>query len=310
MTRVLLFGSTGFIGSHVRAELTRHPAVEWVTCLGRDRCDLVTAGADELASVLRELDPSVVVNCTGRLDGTPAELLAANTLVTAKLVDAAARARDREPNGGSAGRPIRLIRLGSAGEYGRVPRGRAATEDDPAEPVSAYGVSHLAATHLLAQAGGLTLRLFNPVGSGQGNANVLGRAAARLRDALARGDHTITLGPLSAARDFIDARDVARAVVAAALRPVPGTSVLNVGSGRAVTVREAVRLLAGAAGFTGRIDEEGTPSARSAAMDWMCADVSRAHEVLGWRPAYDLADSVRAVWRSTPAIQPRVKEPA
>ena len=287
-SHVLLFGSAGFIGSHVRAELTRDPAVGWVTCLGRDRCDLVAAGPDELAALLRELAPTAVVNCTGRLDGTTAELVTANTLVTAKLIDAA------------AGRPIRLIRLGSAGEYGRVPRGRAATEDDPAEPVSAYGVSHLAATRLLAQAGGLTLRVFNPIGPGQGDANVLGRAATRLRDALARGGHTITLGPLSAWRDFIDARDVARAVVAAAVAPTPATGVLNLGSGRAVAVREAVALLARTAGFTGRVNEEGTASARSAVTDWMCADISRAHEVLGWRPAYDLVDSVRAIWRSTP----------
>jgi len=287
-SHVLLFGSGGFIGSHVRAELTRDPAVGWVTCLGRDRCDLVAAGPDELASLLRELAPTVVVNCTGRLDGTATELVTANTLVTAKLIDAA------------AGRPIRLIRLGSAGEYGRVPRGRAATEDDPAEPVSAYGMSHLAATRLLAQAGGLTLRVFNPIGPGQGDANVLGRAATRLRDALARGGHTITLGPLSAWRDFIDARDVARAVVAAAVAPTPATGVLNLGSGRAVAVREAVALLARTAGFTGRVNEEGTASARSAVTDWMCADISRAHEVLGWRPAYDLVDSVRAIWRSTP----------
>jgi nucleoside-diphosphate-sugar epimerase len=287
---VLLFGSAGFIGSHVRAELTRDPAVGWITCLGRDRCDLVTAGPDELASLLRELAPTAVVNCTGRLDGTTAELMTSNTLVTAKLIDAA------------AGRSIRLIRLGSAGEYGRVPRGRAATEDDPAEPVSAYGVSHLAATRLLAQAGGLTLRVFNPVGPGQGDANVLGRAATRLRDALARGEHTITLGPLSAWRDFIDARDVARAVVAAAVAPAPpATGVLNLGSGRAVAVREAVGLLARTAGFTGRVNEEGTASARSAVTDWMCADISRAYEVLGWRPVHDLADSVRAIWRSTPA---------
>ena len=308
MTHVLLFGSAGFIGSHVRTELTRDPAIEWVTCLGRDRCDLVAAGVDELASLLRELAPSVVVNCTGRLDGTAAELLTANTLVTAKLVDAAARALGQEPDAGPTARPIRLIRLGSAGEYGRVPRGRAATEDDPAEPVSAYGVSHLAATHLLTQAGGLTLRVFNPIGPGQGDANVLGRAATRLRAALARGDRSITLGPLSAWRDFVDARDVARAVVAAVRTPVPGTGVLNIGSGRAVTVREAVGLLARTAGFTGRIAEEGAASARSAAMDWMCADISRAYDVLGWRPTHDLTDSVRAVWRSTPTIGPVVDQ--
>jgi nucleoside-diphosphate-sugar epimerase len=304
MTHVVLLGPGGFIGSHVRTELTRHPAVERVTCLGRDRCDLVATGVAELTTLLRELAPSVVVNCTGRLDGTAAELFAANTLVTAKLVDAAARARRRGPHGAAARRPVRLVRIGSAGEYGRVPRGRAASEDDPATPVSAYGVSHLAATDLLARAGGLTLRLFNPIGADQGDANVLGRAAARFRDALARGDRAITLGPLSAWRDFVDARDVARAVVAAALNPVPGTGVLNVGSGRAVPVREAVGLLARTAGFTGRINEEGAASARSAAMDWMCADIRRAYDVLGWRPGHDLADTVRSIWRSTASVRP------
>jgi nucleoside-diphosphate-sugar epimerase len=284
----------------VRTELTGQPAVELVTCLGRDRCDLVAAGVDELAALLRELAPTVVINCTGRLDGSASELFTANTMVTAKLVDAAARVRDQLPRA----RPIRLIRLGSAGEYGRVPHGRAVTEDEPAEPVSAYGMSHLAATRLLTQAGGLTLRVFNPIGAGQGDANVLGRAAARFRDALASGARVITLGPLSAWRDFVDARDVARAVVAAALTPTPGTGVLNVGSGRAVTVRTAVDLLARTAGFTGRVDEAGAASARSAATDWMCADVGRAHELLGWRPAHDLADSVRAIWRSTPAVPP------
>ena len=142
--RVLLLGSAGFLGSHVHAELTRDPAVEWVTCVGRDRCDLVAATVEELVSLLREVDPTVVVNCTGRLDGTPAELLTANTLVTAKLVEATAQVK-------AAGRPVRLIRLGSAGEYGLVPHGRAVTEDDPARPVSAYGVSHLAATQLVTQ---------------------------------------------------------------------------------------------------------------------------------------------------------------
>ena len=123
MRPVLLFGASGFIGAHVRAALEPHAPL---VCPGRDRCDLLTAGAGELAARLRATGAGTVVNCTGSLDGSVADLVSAHTMVTAKLIDAIERV---DPN-------IRLVRLGSAGEYGPVPHGRAATEDGPAAPVS------------------------------------------------------------------------------------------------------------------------------------------------------------------------------
>jgi NDP-hexose 4-ketoreductase len=295
MTHVLLFGASGFIGSHVRLTLAGDSRVDRLTCPGRDRCDLRAAQTDDIASLLREVRPDAVVNCTGRLDGTAHQLMEANTLVTAKLIDAIASV---EP-------AIRFVRVGSAGEYGPVPHGRAVTEDDPAAPVSMYGLSHFAATRLveLARADGrldgTTLRVFNPIGPGVGEESVLGRAAARLRAAGRQHAASITLGPLSAYRDFVDVRDAAAAVAAATLAQDLPTPVLNVGSGRAVTTRAAVHLLTQAAGFTGEIREEGGASGRSAAVDWMLADISRVGAVLGWRPNQPLADSIKALWAAT-----------
>lgn len=292
MTHVLVFGASGFIGRHVQDALVQDSRVDRVNAPGRSRCDLLAAEVDELASLLRQLAPDAVVNCTGRLDGTGYELLRANTLVPAKLVDAIA---DVDP-------AIRFVRLGSAGEYGPVPHGRAVTEDDHAAPVSEYGLSHLAATRLLelARAAGradaVTLRVFNPIGPGLRDENLLGRAAARLRDAVTARADFITTGPLSPYRDFLDVRDLGRAVVAAALAPILPTPVINVGSGRAVPARTAVHLLAEAAGFSGEIHEATTTPSRSAAVDWMLADISRAAEVLGWRPTHALADSTKAIW--------------
>jgi NDP-hexose 4-ketoreductase len=292
MTHILVFGASGFIGRHVQDALTQDGRVDRVTAPGRSRCDLLAAEVDELASLLRRLAPDVVVNCTGRLDGTGYELLRANALVPAKLVDAIA---DVDP-------AIRFIRLGSAGEYGPVRHGRAAAEDDQAAPVGDYGLSHLTATRLLelARAAGradaVTLRVFNPIGPGLRDENLLGRAAARLRHAVAVGADFITMGPLSPYRDFLDARDLGTAVVAAALAPALPTAVINVGSGRAVPARTAVELLAEAAGFSGELREQPTTPSRSATVDWMLADISRAVEVLGWRPTHELADSIKAIW--------------
>jgi nucleoside-diphosphate-sugar epimerase len=292
VTRVLLFGASGFLGRHIQAAFAADPRVDELTCPGRDRCDLLAPGTDQLEALLDELKPDVLVNCTGRLDGAAHQLVEANTVVTAKLLDAVADGR----------RAIRLIRLGSAGEYGPVPRGHAVAETDPAAPRRAYGVSHLAATRLVELSrvrglvDGLTLRVFNPVGPGMPEQTMLGRAAAQLRAAQATGADSITLGPLSAFRDFVDVRDVATAVAAAALTQSVPDPVLNVGSGVAVTGRAAVRLLAEAAGFAGAIREDGRGADRSAAVDWMLADISRATAVLGWRPDHQLADSVKSIW--------------
>jgi NDP-hexose 4-ketoreductase len=294
MTKVLLFGASGFVGRYVREALERDSRVSEVDCPGRDRHDLVRDDVASLTRLIAASRPDVVVNCTGRLSGTAEELLLANATVTSRLIEAVT----------AAAPGIRLVRLGSAAEYGPVRGGRGVTEDDWANPVSDYGISHLAGTQfvkLASAAGridGAVMRVFNPIGPGMHEENLLGRASAALRHALRYDEQQIVFGRLDASRDFVDVRDLAGAVVAAALAPALPKRVFNVGSGKAVTAREAVHVLARAARFTGNIKEVGDGPARSAAVNWIQADIDRAALVLGWRPAYDLADSLEDIWTS------------
>ncbi|GAA3734224.1 NAD-dependent epimerase/dehydratase family protein [Plantactinospora mayteni] len=298
MSTVLLFGASGFVGRQVRAVLA--PDAE-LCCPGRMECDLGAVEPGELTRLVRTVAPDAVVNCTGALDGTDEQLVLANTLVTAKLVEAVAVGAPR----------ARLVRIGSAGEYGPMPVGAVVEESAAARPGSAHGVSHLAGTRLVelaAQAGrvdGVVLRVFNAVGPGLPTGNVLGRAAVLLRQALARDEDRIVLGSLDAYRDFVDVRDVALAVRAAVRTPALPRRVFNIGSGRAVPTRTAVELLARAAGFTGRIVEEPGPpgTSRSGGASWACADTRAAAGLLGWRPGYDLPASVSALWYATAGIE-------
>ncbi|MEV8511735.1 NAD(P)-dependent oxidoreductase [Dactylosporangium sp. NPDC051484] len=303
---VLLFGASGFVGKHARAALAADPRIATLTCPPRARHDLVDGDLASLSDLVREVRPDVVVNCTGRLNGTGLDLLEANTLVTARLIEAVAAA---VPG-------ARLVRLGSAAEYGVVEHGVSVTEDHPCEPVSEYGTTHLAATRLLQRAAtagqvdGVTLRVFNPIGAGLHRDNLLGRAAMLIRDALRRDGPAgvpgqVAFGQLGAYRDFVDVRDVASAVLAAVTAPEPGAGVVNVASGRAVTSREAVRRLAEAAGYTGPIGEHGTGPARSAAVNWIRADIGRAEAVLGWVPTHELSESVKAIWVALDAADGR-----
>ncbi len=183
-----------------------------------------------------------------------------------------------------------------------MPHGVAVTETDPCEPVSDYGVTHLAATRLLGLAtaagrvDGVTLRVFNPVGAGMHPDNLLGRAAALILAADRDDADHVTLAALGAYRDFVDVRDAAAAVTAAVTVTDPADRVLNVASGTAVTSREAVELLAKVSGWSGEVRERGLGPARSAAVDWMLGDISRSRAVLGWQPTYSLGESLWDVW--------------
>ncbi|MET0234255.1 MAG: NAD(P)-dependent oxidoreductase [Kibdelosporangium sp.] len=282
MKRVLLFGATGFLGSQVS---TAFGADVILIGVRRQQHDLRRDSTAQLITLVGAIRPDVVVNCTGLLSGSVAELVAANVLATGHLIDAV---RAVAPG-------ARLIVLGSADEYGVVPTGKPVTEDSPTVPVSAYGITKVASTALIQAAGldAVSLRVFDPIGPGAGGNTVLGRAAAGVRAAMRHGSKEISLGPLDSYCDFVDVRDVARAIALAALAPQVGQTLLNVGSGNAVLTRDAVRLLAETAGFTGEIKESGAPGQRPGAPAWIAADISRIGQALDWRPEYDLGSSIR-----------------
>jgi nucleoside-diphosphate-sugar epimerase len=301
--RVLLFGASGFLGREVGAALERDRRVDTVIRVGRQQAsqadagwvshDLLAADTDQLAALIRGARPDAVINCVGRLSGDTVQLVEANVLVTARMIEGVAREAPA----------ARLVVLGSAAEYGPMSYGRPGTEDDPANPAAAYGVTRLASTQLVRLAvseerlDAAVLRVFNPIGPQVPPENLLGRAVAGMRAALRNGDDTVVLGPLSAYRDFVDVRDVATAITAAALADQVKEPVLNVGSGRAVRCREVVSLLAEVAGFTGRVVEALPPPERSSLVDWSAADLGRTGRTLGWAPRYDLRTSVMASWR-------------
>ena len=140
--------------------------------------------------------------------------------------------------------------------------------------------------------------MFNPVGPGAPEESLPGRLAAELRRALAGGTG-VRLGSLDAVRDFVDARDVADAVIAAACAPRLPHPVLNIGSGRGVPVRALAKELVAISGCTAAIREDAPGSSRSEGLMWQQADITRAGADLGWRPRRDLAASLSDLWEAT-----------
>jgi NDP-hexose 4-ketoreductase len=294
--RCLLLGASGFLGGHVYAALRAHPLVEPVTA-GRHAAhadlwlDLTTAGPAAVAEVLGVAAPAVVVNCAGATRGDPTTLTRANVVAVAVLLDGLGRLRRQPP---------RLVHLGCAAEYGAAPVGSPVAESAPANPVGAYGVSKLAGTELVLGARrqgvpAVVLRVFEPLGPGTPGGSVPGRLAAALAEA-ARTGEPARVGPLDGYRDFVDARDVAGAVVAAATVAELPPPLLNVGSGRSTPVRELAAAMSARAGGP-RVVEGATWPRRWGAGPWQRADLSAVTAALGWRPAFNLDASVRDMWR-------------
>ncbi|MER5793975.1 NAD(P)-dependent oxidoreductase [Streptomyces sp. NPDC001980] len=292
--RILVLGHTGYLGTHVAAGLRAVPGAQVLgggrSATADHRVDLATVRPEQLAKTLAAVAPDAVVNCAGATGGDPVALAEVNARGPAVLC---AALRDAAP-------AARLVHLGSAAEYGPGVPDAPVTESAPTSPAGPYGATKLAGTAAVTAAGldAVVLRVGNPVGPGAPAASLPGRITALLREAGPDPEAVLRLGDLSAYRDFVDVRDVARAVVLAATARGPLPPVLNVGGGRAVPVRELVHALAGRAGFCGRIEESTTGSVRSARVSWQCSDIAAAERTLGWRPAHTLDDALAALWES------------
>ncbi|MFD7769355.1 NAD-dependent epimerase/dehydratase family protein [Streptomyces sp. NPDC059787] len=329
--RVLLIGANGYIGRFVADRLLADPAVQ-LTALGRGddadvRFDLATGSPGALTRFLDAVHPGVVVNCAGTTRGGARELTRHNTVAVATVCEALRR----------SGCGARLVQIGCGSEYGPSQLGSSTAEDAVPRPGGPYGVSKLAATELVLGSGldAVVLRVFSPVGPGTPAGSPLGRLAEAMRRAMQSGDSELKLGGLGAQRDFVDVRDVARAVHAASLSAAQG--VINIGSGRAVRLRDAAGILARVAGYGGALNELDTPpglhpphvphpahtphpttSVRTTighprpdvdhhttpvafpypdgCGNWQQADVRTARDRLGWRPRINLEESLADIW--------------
>jgi nucleoside-diphosphate-sugar epimerase len=292
--RLLLFGATGFIGRHVRERAMGAQVVTVSRTPGAaDVCfDLVAAAPADVAGLIEDTAPDVVINCGGMTRGDAADMVRGNVVAVSNLVRGLGATKQE------AGR---LVHLGSAAEYGVVPVGTPITEAVRPNPIGPYGVTKLAGTEIVRSSwlDAVVLRVFNPVGPGMPASTLPGRVVAELK----RPGNEIRVGSLAAYRDFVDVRDVADAVFAAACTPGPLPRVLNVGGGRATPLRELVNTLVRVSGTDRRVQEAlSGGSGRSLEVRWHQANIGAIGRAVGWRPATDLTTSLLDLWKEAACL--------
>lgn len=239
--RVLVTGATGFVGHYILQNLAQRDieviAVSRQPRVGNARAQWVCladpGNAAEVARLLLKAAPEVVIHLAGVSTAVDsAALYLANVVFAANVLAAAA----------SLSRPPRVLVAGSAAEYGPVDQGsQPVAESQFCQPNTAYGVSKLAQTGhaLLARAQGLPVtvaRVFNPIGAGMPATLALGSFARQIARMGSHGG-VLRTGDLDVVRDFIDATQAARLLVDLATIHAGTIDLVNVCTGRGVSLK-------------------------------------------------------------------------
>ena len=296
LMRVYVTGGRGFVASWLR----RHLEAEGDEVLGAD-AEVDVTDAEAITEALVAARPDAVYHLAafthvGRSWDDPARVFTINATGTVNLLQAAR----------ACPTPPRVLLVASAEVYGQVkPDQLPLSEDAPLAPVSPYAMSKVAAefagiqAHLGYGVPVIRARPFNHVGPGQSAEFVVAAFARRLVEAERTGTPSITVGNLSARRDFTDVRDVVRAyrlLVAGGGQP---GGVYNICSGQDISIAELAERLVRLSGHGVELvpDPELT---RPVDIPVLRGDPRRLHLATGWEPAVPLDQTlsdVLAYWR-------------
>ncbi|HET6203816.1 MAG TPA: NAD-dependent epimerase/dehydratase family protein [Planctomycetota bacterium] len=302
LERVLVTGGTGFLGrplvdalrplAGAVAVLARRPPVAPVP--GAAFLPGDCAEGDSLREPFEAVRPTAVLHLAGlasprKAEEDPEGAFAANALGTLHALEAA-----------SSRAPGALFLLASSAHvYGSA--AGALREQDPREPRTVYGRTKAAAETLasaFAARGGLEVRIvriFNLVGPGQGAEYALGSFARQVAAIEAgRVPPILRVGALDVRRDFLDVRDAVRAILALATAEGSTGLAYNLGSGRAVAVRDLLEALLARARVRPEVEVD-PARLRAGEPAEVCASIDRLSKATGFEPRIPLERSAADV---------------
>lgn len=290
--RVLVTGGAGFLGRHIVQRVTTYGAegIAGVHRTGIDSSEAVhfdVTDSSSLHAALNQVRPTHIINCAAygvdQSQQDHAAAFAVNVKGTVDLVEAAAQ------SGVS-----RVIHIGTCSEY--------ASSDDPIpesapqRPHNLYALSKAAGTLAALETGKrlgvdvIVLRPFGLWGPGEPEFRIIPQvvAACQARSPLA-------LTECDVVRDYTFVEDAADWIARLALiAPVGPQTIVNVGTGIPLLLRDFVLAVAGRLDGTGLM-EFGKRPQRPNEPKSVVADVSRLKRLIGPMALMPLDDGLRVL---------------
>ena len=297
----LVTGGAGFIGSHLVDRLVREgvrvrvlddfsTGREENLVPSRERIELVRGDLRDEGTVMRAIDGADVVFHQGAIPSVPRSVAApletdsVNARGTLLLLECARRAG-----------VSRVVYAASSSAYGETPE-LPKVETMPPNPLSPYAFQKLAGEvycRLYTELYGLAtvaLRYFNVFGPRQNPDSEYAAVIPRFVRAYLEGEAPRIHGDGDQTRDFTYVSDAVEANLLAAHSPRAAGTVINVGGGRRTSINELAELIRELIGASAA-PTHGPP--RAGEVRHSLADLSRASELLGYRPAVDLREGIR-----------------
>ena len=290
--KALITGSSGFIGSHLTAEL-KASGYEVVRCDLRATDDTIAMdimSQEMIQSVLEEQKPDVIINMAGQanvgLSWKKPQLTV--QLNTVGLINILESVRAVNP-------AILVIAVGSSDEYGSLEeRGANVTEDIPVKPITPYAISKQAQelfAQLYVRSYGMDIcmiRLFNLGGPGQAKGYMISDFASGIAEVEAGKREFMSVGNLESARDFTHVKDACRAVRLIAEKGHTG-EVYNISSG---TTHKAQEVLDKLVSMANKPIEVRQDPARMRPSDTpvVCGNHDKLTAHTGWTPELGLEE--------------------
>jgi len=199
----------------------------------------------------------------------------------------------------------RVVFISSGTVYGDQAK-QPLNENAQPYPHSPYAVSKLAAEYYVRTIGDLwgietvSLRVFNAYGPGQHLPPSHPPVIPNFLRQAVRGGTLVMHGDGSQTRDYIFVDDVVNTMIAAATAPSIDNLVINIGSGRETSINELVQLVME---VTGTKTEVISNHKNDPGVSRMCADLTLARQLLGYKPHFTLADGLRLTIERDPRFQ-------
>lgn len=193
----------------------------------------------------------------------------------------------------------RLVQTSTSEVYGSA-RQVPIAETHPLQPQSPYSASKIATDHVALsyhyafQLPVSVVRPFNTYGPRQSARAVIPTVIAQ-----ALTGNEIKLGTTATTRDFTFVADTVRGFLLAGASPASVGEVVNIGTGREISIADAVRLIAEQLGSSARVVQDaGRLRPETSEVSRLCADISKARRLLGYEPKVTLEEGIRrtAAW--------------
>lgn len=302
MSRVLIFGAGGFVGSYLCKEFLNNGYKVSGTDKGEGsalpsevdfyRTDLIQA--NEVEKLIGQIQPDIIVNLAaissvGASWNMPQTTMAINVIGALNIMEAA-RKSEKKP---------RILFVGSSEEY--VISENPLDENTQLNANNPYGISKVTQEQfakLYREQYGLKIycvRPFNHTGIGQRDSFVLPSFCKQVAEIDKSGkDGKIQVGNLKAKRDFSHVKDVVRAY-RMIVESDNCNQIYNVGSGNAYSLEDMLTYIIGLSNQHIEIEVDQN-RIRPTDQPVICCDRSLIGKELGWEPQYNVYDALKEMY--------------